>query len=311
MFSISVVIPSFNGRDLLLKNLPPLFAALAQVGATSEVIVVDDASSDDSLQVLERQFPGVIVMHNEHNIGFAETINRGIFAATKDIVLALNNDVTVDLNIISKVLPRFADPQIFAVTPNVFDPRDNRNQAIYRVHPGICWFVDECLQDIPDAPEIPLFFSSGGSSFYDRQKLLALGGFSKFYAPFYVEDVDLSYQAWKRGWKCLLEPAASVWHPANSTIRKYHKKKKVKFLAARNKHYFMWLNVTDPLLVFRYALFLPFSLLWDLLSFRKYKLVGFFWALAKLPTIIQERRIRRKAFVISDRDVISLVQNTK
>lgn len=308
MFSVSVVIPTFNGRDLLLKNLPPLLAALGHIDTPSEVIVVDDASSDDSLQVLEKQFPNVIVMRNEHNIGFAETINRGIFAASKDIILALNNDVTVELDIFAKVLPRFTDRQIFAITPNIFDPRDNRNQAIYRLQPGICWFVDECLQDIPKSTAIPLFFSSGGSSFYDRQKLLELGGFSTFYAPFYVEDVDLSYQAWKRGWKCLLEPAASVLHPANSTIRKYHKKKKVKFLAARNKHYFMWLNVTDPDLVLRYVLFLPFSLLWDLLSFRKYKFVGFFWALAKLPEILQERWVRRRVSVSSDRDVINLIR---
>lgn len=308
MFSVSVVIPTFNGRDLLLNNLPPLFAALARIDAASEVIVVDDASSDDSLQVLEREFPAVIVIRNEQNLGFAETINRGIFVARHDIVLALNNDVTVDLDSISKTLPRFSDRQIFAVTPNIFDPRDNRNQAIYRLKPGICWFVDECLQDIPNVPEIPLFFSSGGSSFYDRQKLLQLGGFSKFYAPFYVEDVDLSYQAWKRGWKCLLEPAASVWHPANTTIRKYHKKRKIKFMAARNKHYFMWLNVTDPFLVFRYVLFLPFSLLWDLLSFRKYKFIGFFWALAKLPEVLRERWVRRKVSVSRDKVIISLVR---
>jgi len=210
-----------------------------------------------------------------------------------------------------KALPRFSDRQIFAITPNVFDPRDNRNQAVYQLKPGICWFVDECLQDIPNAPEIPLFFSSGGSSFYDRQKLLQLGGFSKFYVPFYVEDVDLSYQAWKRGWKCLLEPTASVWHPVNSTIRKYHRQRKIKFLIARNKHYFMWLNVTDPFLVIRYVLFLPFSLLWDLLSFRKYKLIGFFWALPRIPEILRERWTRRKVSVSRDRDIINRVRHAK
>lgn len=308
MFSVSVVIPTYNGRDLLLKNLPPLFESLARTDAVSEVIVVDDSSSDDTLLILESRFPSVIIVHNKRNLGFAETMNRGIFTARNDIILALNNDVTVESDIISKALPRFADRKIFAVTPNIFDPRDNKNQAIYRLKPGICWFTDGCLQKIPVTPEIPLFFSSGGSSFYDRQKLLELGGISTLYAPFYVEDVDLSYQAWKRGWKCLLEPGATVWHPVNSTIRKYHRKRKIKTIAARNKHYFMWLNVTDPLLVLRYIVFLPFSLVWDLISFRKYKLIGFFWALAKLPRILRERTLRRKVSVIMDRDIINLVR---
>ena len=95
---------------------------------------------------------------------------------------------------------------------------------------------------------------------WSPEKLVALGGFSPLYAPFYVEDVDLSYQAWKRGWKCLLEPTATVWHPVNSTIRKYHKRRKVKFLIARNKHIFMWLNITDRALVARYFLCLLPSL---------------------------------------------------
>lgn len=308
MFSISVVIPTFNGRDLLLKNLPPLFAALARIDAASEVIVVDDASSDDTLQVLEKQFPAVFVMYNERNLGFAETINRGIFASRHDIVLALNNDVMVEPDLLQKVLPRFQDDTIFAVTPSVLDPATKRQQAIYKLRPGICWFVDECLQDAPNSPEIPLFFSSGGSSFYDRKKLFALGGFSTLFAPFYVEDVDLSYHAWKRGWKCVLEPSAVVWHPVNSTIRKYHRQRKIKCLIARNKHIFMWVNITDPVLIIRYFLFLLPSLVWDVLSFRKYKLVGMFMALPRIAEVLRERISRRSTFTQSDRSIMAKVR---
>jgi GT2 family glycosyltransferase len=308
MFSVSVVIPTYNGRDLLLKNLPPLFSALAQIDAASEVIVVDDASSDDSLLVLEMEFPAVIVMRNERNIGFAETINRGIFAARYDIVLALNNDVMVEPDLLQKVLPRFRDDTIFAVTPNVFDPATKRQQAIYKLRPGFCWFRDTCLPEPPAAEEIPLFFASGGSSCYERKKMLALGGFSTLYAPFYVEDVDLSYHAWKRGWKSVLEPTATVWHPVNSTIRKYHRQRKIKFLIARNKHIFMWVNITDPVLIVRYFFFLLPSLVWDVLSFRKYKLVGMFMALPMIAEVLRERRRRRSTFTQSDRSIMAKVR---
>ena len=311
MFSVSVVIPTYNGRDLLLKNLPPLFEALAMIDAASEVIVIDDASSDDSIQILERQFPSVIVMRNERNIGFAETINRGIFAARHDIVFAVNNDVMVEPDVLQKILPRFREDTIFAVTPSVLDPATKRQQAIYKLRPGFCWFRDTCLPEPPASEEIPLFFASGGSSCYNRKKLLALGGFSTFYAPFYVEDVDLSYHAWKRGWKSMLEPTATVWHPVNSTIRKYHHQRKIKFLIARNKHIFMWVNITDPILIFRYFLLLLPSMIWDILSFRKYKFVGFFMALPKIAEVVRERSRRRPTCTLSDRSIIKKVRLDK
>lgn len=307
MFSVSVVIPNYNGRDLLLKNLPSVVAALEVVAAPSEIIVVDDASSDDSTCVLETAFPSVTVLLNDRNMGFAETMNRGIKAARYDIILALNNDVRVDADILQKMLPRFTDDTIFAVTPNVLDPATNRQQAIYKLRPGQCWFVDRSLAEPPEADDIPLFFASGGSSCYDRKKLIAIGGFSTLYAPFYVEDVDLSYQAWKRGWRCVMEPAATVWHPVNSTIRKYHRQRRIKFLIARNKHIFMWVNVTDTALMVRYFIFLLPSLVWDVLSFRKYKLVGMFMALPRLRELLAERRRRRQWNTRKDRTIIELM----
>ena len=307
MFSVSVVIPTYNGSELLLKNLPPLFEALARVAADWEVIVVDDASSDNSMQLLQSRFPEVIVIKNERNVGFAETMNRGIYAARYDIVLALNNDVQLEADCLEKMLPHFHDQTIFAVTPSVLDPATKDQQAIFKLRRGVCWFRDVCLPEPPAYGEVQIFFASGGSSCYDRKKLLALGGFSTLYAPFYVEDVDLSYHAWKRGWRCVMEPRATAWHPVSSTIRKYHHRKKIKFLIARNKHIFMWLNVTDPFLVIRYFLLLLPSLVGDILSFRKYKLVGMFMAIPRIPALLQERRRRRQDFCVRDATVIELV----
>lgn len=308
MFSVSAVIPTFNGRDLLEKNLPPLRAALEQARTPWEIIVVDDASSDDTVPMLRERFSEVVVLENPVNMGFGGTVNRGFLAARHDIVLALNNDVTVERDLLTKTLPRFRDRSVFAVTPSVLDPITRGQQAIHKLRPGICWYRDTSLAETPPGDEIPLFFASGGSSLYDRNKLRELGGFSTLYAPFYVEDVDLSYQAWKRGWKCVMAPEATVWHPVNSTIRKYHRQRKIKYMIGRNKHLFLWANITDPLLVIRYFLCLIPSLLWDLLSFRKYKLVGMFMALTRLPGALRERKERKPHFVQADREIIRRVR---
>lgn len=311
MKSVSVVIPSYNGKRLLEKNLPPLVNAAESYNSAVEIIVVDDASNDDTAEFLRDNYTQVVLLVNEKNSGFAETINRGIYAARNEIVLALNNDILVEEDLFDRTLHWFNDPDVFSVTPNIIDPHRGDSQAITKLKPGVCWFrtINLQLNDLPDlTSEIPIFFGSGGASFYSRQKLLQIGGFDQVYRPFYVEDVDLSYQAWKSGWKCLLEPSATVYHETSSTILSMHKKRKIKFIGDRNRTLFLWLNISDPILIARYFLFLPFSLLYDIVSFRKYKFIGFFWALAYLPRVPGLRRNRRKNFRISDHKVIESVR---
>lgn len=307
MKSVSIVIPTYNGKGLLAKNLPPLLGAVARHSHPVEIIVVDDASSDGTAAFLQAEFPEVTVIRNDANAGFAETMNRGIRVAVNDILLALNNDIEVSADLFDRALRWFTDPAVFSVTPDIVDPRRRQSQAIPRLQPGICWFRTRYLQksELPSLEgEIPIFYGSGGASFYDRRKLLALDGFDLIYHPFYIEDIDLSYRAWKSGWKCLLEPATTVFHETSSTILSLHRKRKIKFIGDRNRTLFLWLNITDRPLIWRYLLFLPFSLGYDLLAFRKYKFVGFFRALAYLPLIPAKRRLRQRYFRVTDRDVL-------
>lgn len=307
MKSVSVVIPNYNGITLLEQYLPPLKNALALCPAESEIIVVDDASSDGSAEWLRSNHPDIRVLVNERNLGFGGTMNHGIREARGEVIFSLNSDVKVDSDLFSLILPRFDDPDLFVVTPNIVDPRTGYNQAVYRLRPENCWYTDICLQQVEPADEIPVFFACAGACFYDRAKLTALGGFEPLFSPFYVEDVDLSYQAWKRGWKCLLEPGATVYHFSNSTIEKHHRKRKIKFLTARNKNYFLWMNVTDRRLVWRYWLCLLPSLLWDIVNYRKYKFVGTFMALPRLGEVLRKRHERRRFAVVSDSEVIRRV----
>jgi GT2 family glycosyltransferase len=312
MKSVSVVIPTYNGRHLLERNLPPLVHAASRHDAPVEIIVVDDAGSDDTVRFLGEHFPDVTLLVNKRNLGFAETMNRGIRAARYELVLALNNDILVDDDLFARPTRRFTDDAVFSITPDIIDPRRRESQAVPRLQPGTCWFGTRYLQksDLPTLErEIPLFYGSGGASFYDREKLLLLDGFDPIYHPFYIEDIDLSYRAWKSGWKSLLEPAVTVFHETSSTIMSLHKRRKIKFIGDRNRTLFLWLNITDPALIVRYLLFLPFSLTYDIVTFRKYKFVGFFWALKYLPRIAAGRRKRKAYFRVKDRDVIDLIRS--
>lgn len=310
MKSVSVVIPSYNGKRLLEKNLPPLVKAAESYYSDVEIIIVDDAGNDDTAEFIRDNYPQIVLLVNEKNSGFAETINRGIFAARNEIVLALNNDMLVEENLFSRTLRWFDDPDVFSVTPNIIDSQRGTSQAINRLKPGVCWFrtVNLQLRDLPDlAGEINLFFGSGGASFYSRQKLLQLGGFDPVYRPFYVEDMDLSYRAWKCGWKSLLEPSATVYHETSSTILSLHKKRKIKLIGDCNRTLFLWLNITDQWMIIRYFCFLPFSMLYDIITFRKYKLVGFFLAIRNLPLVPGLRRKRKAIFAVRDKDVMKRI----
>jgi GT2 family glycosyltransferase len=314
MKSVSVVIPSYNGRLLLEKYLPALVRAVTRYQGDVEIIVVDDASSDDTRQFMLENYPRVIMLVNEENAGFGATINRGIHASRHEVVLALNNDILVEEDLFVKAVHRFADPTLFSVTPNIVDPRRTESQAITRLQTGSCWYRTIYLQleDLADTDgEIPLFFGSGGASFYDREKLVRLGGFDSIYRPFYVEDVDLSYRAWKSGWKCVLEPSATVFHETSSTILNLHKKRKIKFIGDRNRTLFLWHNITDLSLIVKYFLLLPFSMLYDIIAFRKYKFAGFFMALGYLPHVAAGRRRRKSYFKMTDRDVFRIISHKK
>ena len=310
MRSVSVVIPTYNGKDLLEKNLPSVLSAAEASPVPVEIVVVDDGSRDGTLEFLRERFPAIRVLSNDRNEGFAETMNRGIRSARNAIVFSLNNDIEVGRDLFTRGLDRFDDPDVFSVTPIVMDVRSGKCQSIPRLRPGICWYTSFGLEpgDLPDREgEIPLFYALGGATFYDREKLLRLEGFDTIYHPFYMEDIDLSYRAWKAGWRCLLEPKTTVRHENSSTISTLHRRRKIKFLVERHRTLLIWLNVTDPWLIVRYFLCLPFSMLYDIVAFRKYKFVGFFLALRHLPQIPAGRRKRKLLFRRRDRDVFPLV----
>ena len=105
--SISVVIPNYNGRYLLEKNLPSIFRALENFAGNFEVIVADDASQDDSISFLELNYPQVFLVKNTVNRGFSSNINSGLKKAKCSLVLALNNDVSLDPHYFKHLLPHF------------------------------------------------------------------------------------------------------------------------------------------------------------------------------------------------------------
>ncbi len=243
----TVVIPNWNGRDLLDKYLPSVEAALAG-NPENEILVVDNGSTDESLNLLQVRFPKVRVLALPHNLGFGGGSNAGFAAAKNDIVVLLNSDMRVDQWFLAPLLDGFTDERVFAVSCQIFfsDPKKQREET------GLtqAWWQDGALGvrhrlDDNIREPFPCFYGGGGSCAFDRRKFLELGGFDHLLAPFYLEDTDLGFMAWKRGWKVLYQPLSVVYHEHRGTIGKKFSQDYIQGVLKKNFLLFCWKNIHE------------------------------------------------------------------
>jgi GT2 family glycosyltransferase len=243
----SVVIPNWNGRDLLEKYLPSVIEALRS-NPDNEIVVVDNGSTDGSAEFVRERFPQVNLLALPKNLGFGGGSNAGFRAAKNDVVVLLNSDMRVAPDFLAPLLKGFADPEVFAVSCQIFfsDPTKVREET------GLtqAWWHDGGLRvrhrDDPAVTDLfPCFYGGGGSCAFDRQKFLELGGFDPLLEPFYLEDTDLGYMAWKRGWKVLYQPRSVVFHEHRGTIGKKFTPDYIQGVLRQNYLLWSWKNIHE------------------------------------------------------------------
>ena len=245
--SASVVIPNWNGSDLLERYLPSIIDAL--VGhPDNEIIVVDNGSTDGSAAMLAERFPSVRVLALDRNLGFGGGSNAGFHAAKNDIVVLLNSDMRVQADFLAPLLAGFTDSQVFAVSCQIFFTDKDKLREETGLTQG--WWEngglrvrhrdDQAISDL-----YPCFYGGGGSCAFDRRKFFELGGFDDLLRPFYLEDTDLGYLAWKRGWKVLYQPRSVVYHEHRGTIGKRFSQSQIELVLKKNFILFCWKNIHE------------------------------------------------------------------
>ena len=251
---VSVVVPTYRGKDLILRYLPSVI--LGVVGA--QIVVVDDASGDGTVEAVRAGFPSVEVFARSENGGFSKAMNDGIRAASGDLVVAVNNDVEAPAGFLDSILPLFEDEDVFAVSPRIILP--NRGDIDEGCKTGF-WhhgmFYADQLQGV--AQVRPILYTTACAAVYRRSMLDELGGFDEAYSPFYWEDADLGYRAWKRGWKSLYQPGGVVYHQHSASISRMNTSRTDR-IKARNGLFFIWRNIDDSDLISRHRRWLPMVL---------------------------------------------------
>jgi GT2 family glycosyltransferase len=250
---ISVIVTNWNGLPLLKKNLP-IIIKHSQIA--DEIIVADDASTDSSLKYLfhlQKTQPRLKIIGHQYNLGFGANSNYAVKQARGDLVVILNNDIYPSLNYIRPALKHFTNHKTFGVG---FAETNNENY-------GQIFWKNGYLQHLPGKSRAAHIsgWLSGGSSIIRRNLFLKLGGFDPVYSPFYFEDLDLGYRAWKSGYQLLWEPKCRVEHHHESTMSKFPKRD-LDYIKERNRLLIVWRNITDSKMLRENKLFLFFRILW-------------------------------------------------
>ncbi|OGM19069.1 hypothetical protein A2686_00715 [Candidatus Woesebacteria bacterium RIFCSPHIGHO2_01_FULL_38_10] len=290
---VTIIIPNYNGQELLRRNLPKVIsAANYKRNKIVEIIVIDDASLDKSVNLLQSEFPEVKLIKHRVNRGFSAAVNTGARNAKGEFLCLLNSDTIPRKDFLSYALTHFKYRDIFAVS---FHER------------GFGWargsfergFVNH--SSIEGKKPHDTFWVNGGSGIFRRSLWMKLYGMDdKLFSPFYWEDVDLSYRALKRGYRLVWEPHSIVDHKHETTIGKISQKEREK-IQERNQLIFIWKNITSPIL-FRKHLFGLLTRVSAHPGFLKIILLSLF----KIRIIVKARKREKKESKVSDEAIFAV-----
>ena len=304
---ISVVIPTFNGLHLLQKHLPQV-AKILRPG--DEIVVVDDASNDETVPWLRQQKKSyaekklqLTIVAKKKNQRFAAAVNAGVAASKHNNVLLLNNDVTpLSPDLCSKLLAWFTNSLIFSV--GCGEVREKTvNAQLFGRGTG-AWqrgFLTHYYD--PRQKNHATLWTTGGSMMFDKEKFMQLGGFDKLFYPAYEEDRDLSYRALKRGWDIVFDYETRVWHQHETTNQSVFGKTEMAINSWKNQFLIVWKNV-DLLHLWEHLLWLPFHLIITNSRTQGALGKGFWRALKNLPQVASKRHREQRFWKRTDREVL-------
>lgn len=244
MKKVTVIIPNYNGMKFLKECLDAL---QRQTSEEFDVLVVENASADESANFIRQNYPSVRLIQNEVNLGFAGGVNVGIRACTAPYVLLLNNDTKVHPRFVEEMLRAIeCSERIFSVSSKMIQYHDHQKMDdagdFYNV---LGWaFQGGVGHSSKKYRRMRFVFSScAGAAIYRREVFEEIGYFDEMHFA-YLEDIDVSYRAKLAGYDNVYTPRALVYHVGSGTSGSRYNSFKVK-LAARNSIYLNYKNMPN------------------------------------------------------------------
>ena len=231
MKKVAVIILNWNGAELLRRYLPTVIAGTD--AAIADVIVADNGSTDNSLQVLQEEFPGVKVLRFEENHGFAQGYNLAIGQTMYPYTVLLNSDVRTPEGWLNPLLDYMeAHPQVGAVMPKLLHDGSECGQTMFDYAGAAGGYIDchgypycrgrifECVEDdhgqYDDGPK-SVFWATGACLMVRSQLYQAVGGLDKdFFA--HMEEIDLCWRIRLAGNDLMMVPSSHVFHLGGGSL---------------------------------------------------------------------------------------------
>ncbi len=312
----SVIIPNWNGQDLLKDCLNSL---KTQTFKDFEIILVDNGSTDDSVNYAEKTFPDIKIIRLKKNYGFDRAINEGVKYSTAGYVVFLNNDTAADKNFLSELIKcAEAHPEVISVNSRLLNFYDRK------IIDGVGILINEVGQarsigwqekdNGQYEKETYIFGATGGGSLFKRKEFIKVGMFDERYFM-YSEEVDFAFRAQFLGYKAIYCPKAIIYHKHKATSKKL----------PASLEYWQFRNMTQTIIKD-----FPVGILLKNWRFLKIILVhlntyiyqikkGFLWApfladlwiLFNLPRLITERRKIMKSKIMKDSYIESFLTEKK
>lgn len=311
--NLSIIIPNYNGENLLQENLPKVLAAVKDYHKGKiEIIIPNDPSTDNSRDVIKDFIESIkgpniigktIDNKNKKEAGFSKNVNRGVKLSTGEILILLNSDVIPHKGFLEPLLKHFIDPSVFAV--GCMDESIENNKTVLRGRGIGKWQRGFLAHKAGKLDKDNTLWVSGGSGAFRKSAWEKLHGLDPLYNPFYWEDIDLSYRALKSGYKTIFESKSVVTHEhEKGAIKSKFKSSHVKKIVYRNQFTFVWKNITQTSLLISHLLWLPYYFIKALLAGDWAFFSGFYLAILRLSKILQARNNAKKLFVKTDKDVL-------
>ena len=317
---VSVVILNYNGENLLRKFMP----SVANLACPNyEVIVVDNASTDESIDFLRKFYPHFKVIRNEKNYGTAEGSNIGAKYSEGEYIFFMSNDMELDPEILNYMIKRMEeDPKIGICTCKMrrITERGERLNIIDSVGGELDIFGFPSARGInePDYGQYDyfteVFFSFGGAMLIRKKVFEEVGGYdSEFFTL--ADDIDLSWRVRLLGYKVVVEPKAFLYHRVSATLGTRFGRSFKRFVSEKNTLRMLLKNYGYLALLFilpGYFLLLLGEIFFFFLIGKpilsKSGIRAFWWNVKHLSQTLRKRKEIQARRILADRKVIKYMR---
>jgi GT2 family glycosyltransferase len=312
---VSFIVGNYNGERVIGECLE---AILAQAAVPLEIIVVDDASRDASVEAV-RRYPSVKLLVNEGNLGLAVCRNRGLAESRGRFVAFIDNDAVLGpgwLKAMLKAAEEWPDARLFA-SHLVFyhDPSRINSTGGFANLAGYAWdrSIYRMDEEVRDSPQV--FFPCGAAMFMTRELLDEIGDFDATYCYSY-DDMELGWRTLMRGYRVIYVPGAVARHHFSYTVGRYNPRKL--YLYERNRIRALLKNMETPILRgvaadvaalylhrIRVELTKPENGILTRTRYAASMLRALLWNAAHARSTFRERKVAASLRVVSDQELVN------